>query len=35
MLKIIDNPDIELRKEAERQLQFMKEKHGKRYALVY
>ena len=30
-LKIIDNPDIELRDEAERQLKENKEKYGKRY----
>ena len=31
MLKIIDNPDTELRDIAETKLQAMKEKYGKRY----
>ena len=31
MLKIIDNPDTELREMAEQQLIEMKEKYGKRY----
>jgi len=31
MLKIVNNPDEELREEAERQLNENKEKYGKRY----